>query len=204
MSRRRVQSRADKQRKIEEAERARKRRSMFTAIGAAAAIAVVVGLITLAAASGEDGGDSSGTATQSGWDLPALQGDERIALADFSGSPTVAVFFASWCDVCEREMPGFIALSDQIGDQVSFVGINSQDSGRGLGDARKWGIDTRWPLARDIGGSDGRNLSVNAFGARGMPLTVVYDQHGTVVEVIRGGVSGDALLSILTREFGIT
>lgn len=153
---------------------------------------------------GGSGPPLTGDTGPSTWDLPALDDPtERIALADFSGRPTVAVFFSSWCTVCEAEMPGFARLSDQLGDQVAWVGINSQDNGRGGGDAEKWGIDARWPLARDIGGTTGNHLSTVSFGARGMPLTVVYDEAGAVAHIQRGGMSAEQLLGLLDALFGV-
>jgi len=78
-----------------------------------------------------------GSTEAEAWDLPALVGDGRYALGDFGGEPTVAVFFASWCTVCEGEIPEFLAVSREIGDRVNFVGINSQDNGRGGGGDRR-------------------------------------------------------------------
>lgn len=152
---------------------------------------------------GGSGEPLTGDTSAEAWDLPALEGEGRIALADFQGTPTVAVFFASWCEVCEGEMPGFVALSDQLGDQVSWVGINSQDNGQGKRDAGRWGIDGRWPLARDIGGSTGNSLSTATFGMRGMPLTVIYDSNGVVFHVQRGGINAAGLLSLLQAGFGV-
>ena len=152
------------------------------------------------------GGDEelTGTTTADGWDLPALDGEDRIALADFAGKPTVAVFFASWCEFCDAEVPGFAALSDRLGDQVHWVGINSQDGGRGLGDAERWGIAERWPLARDIGGPNGNDLSTATFGARGMPLTVIYDSAGSVVHIQRGAMAAADLQRLLEANFSVT
>lgn len=144
-----------------------------------------------------------GSTTAEGWDLPALEGDARYALSSYSGRPTVAAFFASWCTVCEREIPEFLELSRQLEDEVTFVGINSQDGGRGMGDAEKWGLVGAWPLARDIGGRNGSGLSVGTFGARGMPLTVIYSPEGKVAHVQRGGVSAQGLAAILNDLFGV-
>jgi len=140
-----------------------------------------------------------GSTEAEAWDLPALVGEGRYALSDFSGEPTVAVFFASWCTVCEHEIPDFLAASKQIGDGVNFIGINSQDNGRGRGDADKWGITGEWPIARDIGGRNQSGLSVDTFGARGMPLTVIYTPEGTVAHIQRGGISGQQLIDLLSQ-----
>lgn len=138
-----------------------------------------------------------GSVEAEAWDLPALVGEGRYALSDFRGEPTVAVFFASWCTVCEGEIPEFLAVSREIGDRVNFVGINSQDNGRGGGDADKWGITGEWPIARDIGGRNQSGLSVDTFGARGMPLTVIYTSDGAVAHIQRGGLSGGQLVNLL-------
>jgi thiol-disulfide isomerase/thioredoxin len=138
-----------------------------------------------------------GSTEAESWDLPALVGEGRYALSDFSGEPTVAVFFASWCTVCEREIPDFLAVSREIGDDVNFIGINSQDNGHGGGDADKWGMTGEWPIARDIGGRNQSGLSVNTFGARGMPLTVIYAPTGEVAHIQRGGMSGQQLVDLL-------
>lgn len=194
--------RRDTQRRREEAEArrqaARRRRLVRNA---------VIGLIVAAAAGAalyalRPGPPPTGTVAQEAWDLPQLGGDGRVALADFSGKPTVAAFFASWCPHCRRELPGFAALSGEVGDQVNFVGINTQDNGRGLSMARDAGIDG-WPLARDVGAGDQRDLSTT-FGARGMPLTVIYAPDGSVADVTRGPMSATTLLDKLETLFGVS
>ncbi len=145
---------------------------------------------------------ATGNTTTTAWDLPSLDSDERIALADFEGTPLVAAFFADWCPHCRRELPHYVTVSDSLGDEVAWVGINSQNSGAGLGFAREMGID-RWPLARDVGGQGGSALS-NAFGARGMPLTVFYNTDGTVADVQIGPLTETQLRDRLQRLFGVT
>lgn len=43
----------------------------------------------------------------------------------------------SWRHVCEKEIPRLLALSEQIGNEVNLVGINSRDNSIGMGDAEK-------------------------------------------------------------------
>jgi thiol-disulfide isomerase/thioredoxin len=194
-----AQRRAEKQRAEEERRKreTRRRTIRVTAITVGAGLALVAMLVLLWPEPQE--GDTSTEA----WDLPQLDGDGRVALADFRGTPTVAAFFASWCDVCEQEIPEYLAVSEQVGDAVTFVGIDTQDNGRGLGDAEKWGIAGAWPLAEDIGNSNGSGLSTGSFGMRGSPMTVFYDENGTVLHVQRGGLSGEQLLSALSEFYGI-
>lgn len=169
-------------------------------LGAAIGVAVI-GLVALLIFSWPE--PDVGSTEAEAWSLPALEGEGQYALADFAGKPTVAAFFASWCTVCESEIPGFKELSESIGEEVNFVGINSQDNGRGLGDAEKWGIAGLWPLARDIGGHNGSGLATQTFAARGMPLTVIYSPEGTVAHVQRGGMSAGQLNTLLTNLFGV-
>jgi len=140
-----------------------------------------------------------GNTTADAWDLPELGGEGRVRLADFQGKPTVAAFFASWCTVCEDEIPQILALSRELEGEVNFVGINSQDNGRGMGDAEKWGIAGEWPLAVDIGNGNGSSLSIQTFGARGSPTNVIYDASGQVVHVELGGVTPQRLVSLLDQ-----
>lgn len=188
-----AQVRAEKRREAEQRRRREQRTRKARAAGIGAAIVAVVALALVALWPEPSTGDTSREA----WDLPQLDGDGRVALADFRGKPTVAAFFASWCTVCEEEMPQLLALSQQIGDEVNFVGINSQDNGQGLADAEKWGIAGAWPLARDIGNGNGSALSVQTFGARGSPTNVIYNAAGEVVHVQLGGLSAEQLLQLL-------
>lgn len=172
-------------------------RNVFLGVGGFVVLVVVV-VITWPRQTEEQlaaVGASDTSAT--GWDLPVLDGEGRIALADFRGKPTVAAFFANWCTVCEVEIPEFLTLSQNLGDRVNFVGINTQDNARGLGDARKWGIEGIWPIAMDIGNGNNSALSVGTFGARGMPMTVVYTADGEVADVRNGYYPPDQLLALL-------
>ncbi len=194
-----AQRRGERRREQQEREQreARKRTIRGVLIGGGVLVALVAALVLLWPS--PEVGDTSAEA----WDLPALDGDDRVAIADFRGKPTVAAFFASWCEVCESEIPEFLEVSQEVGDQVQFVGIDTQDGGSGRGDAEKWGIAGVWPLAKDIGGTNGSGLSTGTFGMRGSPMTAFYDAEGTVVHVQRGGISGAQLKGAIQDLFGI-
>jgi cytochrome c biogenesis protein CcmG/thiol:disulfide interchange protein DsbE len=193
------QQRDQRRQESEEKRKAAARKTTIRNVGIAGAIGVaLVGLLVVLWPA-PTVGDTSATA----WDLPELDGDGRVTLADSLGTPTVAAFFASWCEVCENEIPEYLAVSQQVGDQVHFVGIDTQDNGSGLGDAERWGIAGVWPLARDIGGTNGSGLSTGTFGARGSPMTVFYDEAGTVVHIQQGGLSAQQLLAALDEFFGV-
>ncbi len=199
MARSKAQARNQKQRQREEERQRHARNATFRNGGVAAAVVAVL-IVALVVLWPEP---ASGDTSAEAWDLPQLDGDGRVALADFRGKPTVAAFFASWCEVCEDEIPEYLAVSQQVGDQIQFVGIDTQDSGNGLGDAEKWGIAGAWPLARDIGGATGSGLSTDTFGMRGSPSTAFYDADGKLVHFQRGGLSGAQLLDALDQLFGV-
>lgn len=191
---------AEKAREIEERRRKEARQRMLQMVGGGVAVVVLVVLFLISVWPEPAVGDT----TAENWDLPELDGEGRVALADFAGKPTVVAFFASWCEVCEGEVPELLALSQELDGEVNFVGINSQDNSQGLSDAEKWGIAGEWPLAADIGNGNGSGLSSGEFSMRGMPLNLIYDAQGNLVHVQRGGLSPQAALSFLTdlTEYG--
>lgn len=177
-----VKARAQKRAELERQRKAEERKRLIRNWVVGAGIAVGLVLFTIAIWPASDVGNTTAEA----WDLPQLDGPDRLALSDFRGKPTVAAFFASWCEVCEEEIPELMVFSREMSDDINFVGINSQDNSRGMGDATKWGIAGLWPLARDIGNGNGSALSVQTFGARGMPMNVLYSPDGEVLLVRPG------------------
>ncbi len=189
-----AQQRAEKAQAAAEKKRKEARQRMLVGVGGTAAGLLILVLFVISIWPAPDEGDT----TAESWDLPALaEEDGRVALADFRGKPTVVAFYASWCEVCEEEIPQLLALSADIGDEVNFVAINSQDNGRGMGDAEKWGIAGAWPIARDIGNGNGSALSTGTFGMRGMPLNLIYDGNGTLVHVQPGGLGASEAVALL-------
>ena len=182
-----------------EARRKKARRKKLLSRTAIGLGIVALSVVIVTAFSSEDA--AVGTTGVESWDLPSLEGDGRVALSDFDGKPTVAAFFASWCEICQRELAGFGALEDIIGEEVDFVGINTMNNGSGLAFAQQHGIGD-WPLARDIGQHDGRQLATN-FGARGSPTTVIYDGAGVVIDVTLGGMTAQQLAAKLEQFFGV-
>lgn len=174
-----------------------RQRRVWWAAGAVG-VAALIGLVAAAAASGSGGG--SGVSDPAAFDLPAIQGETRIRLVDFKGKPVVVNFFASWCTACDFELPGFAKVSDELRDQVTFVGVNALETGDRLLMPKRHGI-TWWPLARDIG-SRGNDLHA-ALGGRGMPITAFYDDAGHLLHVDPGALDEATLRARITSLYGI-
>ncbi|MBW3548953.1 MAG: TlpA family protein disulfide reductase, partial [Actinobacteria bacterium] len=94
-----------------------------------AALAVVVGVALVTRPDGND----DGVAPVGGRQAPTFavadlrDPDRTIELADYRGGPVVLNFWASWCVPCRREMPALQATHEELGDAVTFIGINHQD-----------------------------------------------------------------------------
>jgi len=160
-------------------------------------LAALIGLVAVA---GGGSGGGSGVSDPAAFDLPAIQGEARIRLVDFEGKPVVVNFFASWCTACDFELPGFAKVSDELRDQVTFVGVNALETGDRMLMPERHGI-TWWPLARDIG-SRGNDLHA-ALGGRGMPITAYYDDTGNLLHVDTGAIDEAALRERITSLFEI-
>lgn len=153
--------------------------------------ALVVGTLGVFAFRG-GGVDAASSTEPTSFDLPALHGEERVSLASFRGKPVVVNFFASWCTACDFELPGFARVSDELKGQVTFVGVNTLETGDPDLMPSRHGI-TWWPLARDVGGSNGSGLHNALGGGNSMPLTAFYDADGQLVAVDRAALPEDAL-----------
>lgn len=184
----------------------RVRHFRIAGVAVTAIVAVAFGL-TLVVTHGSGSGNDTGTrgvATStdpSGFDLPRLDGNGDVRLATFRGKPTVVNFFASWCTACRGELPGFARVSRALQNQVTFVGVNSLETGDGAAMARQFGIDW-WPIARDVDGQQASGLH-DALGGQGMPITAFYDAGGKLVFVSPGSLPEPDLRAALQRYFGV-
>ena len=173
----------------------RQRRTWWAAGGLG--VAALIGLAVLA---GSGSGGGSGVSDPAAFDLPAIEGDARVRLADFRGKPVVVNFFASWCTACDFELPGFARVSDELRDQVTFVGVAALETGDPMTMPERHGLNW-WPLARDIG-SRGNDLHA-ALGGRGMPITAFYDEAGDLLLVEPGALDETALRERITSLYQI-
>ena len=131
----------------------------------------------------DDGGD--GVVAAEAFDLPALDDDDnpnnRVRLADFSGTPTVVNFFASWCTACDEELPAFRDAAVALEGEVDFIFVNSQETGDWRPMAERNGID-EMVLAKDIKGIRRNGLYRSLRAPGGMPITAFYDAQGTLID----------------------
>jgi peroxiredoxin len=103
-----------------------------------------------------------------------LQG-HPLSSADLRGKVVLADFWATWCQPCKKEMPGYQKLLDYYGSRgfvvIGFKFDTMRDMEEPLPFASKIGV--RYPLA--VGTED---VKQKFGGIEGLPTTMLYDRQG--------------------------
>ena len=103
-----------------------------------------------------------------------LQGRE-ISSADLRGKVVLIDFWATWCQPCKKEMPGYQKLEDRYGSRgfavVGFKFDTMMDMEDPVLFAKKIGV--RYPLA--VAADD---LKQKFGSIEGLPTTMLYDRQG--------------------------
>ena len=130
--------------------------------------------------------------------LLGLNGPSR-RLSDFRGRPLIINVWASWCPPCRAEMASLERLAWRDSAQpFAIIGISTDDD---PGAARALLARTNATLNHFID----RHLQMeNLLGASELPLTVLVDAQGRVLQKIVGARQWDdaASLALIARAFG--
>ncbi len=111
-----------------------------------------------------------------------LQG-RTISSADLHRKVVLIDFWATWCQPCRQEMPGYQKLLDRYGSQgfvvIGFKFDTMTDTEDPLKFAKKIGV--RYPLAvaTDV-------LKQKFDGIEGLPTTMLFDRDGILRQKIIG------------------
>ncbi len=130
--------------------------------------------------------DPADRADAEDFSVPALLSDGDVSLSQFSGTPVVLNFWASWCTPCKKEMPILQNFAADNPD-VAVVGIAVNDTER---DSRKFAEDRdiQFPLGVDGDGS----VSAD-YGVTGLPVTIVIDGEGRIATTWFGEITREEL-----------
>ena len=122
-----------------------------------------------------------------------------VPLSDLEGGPLVINFFASWCTPCRSEMPALQAVADDLGDDVTFLGLAEQDRPE---DTRDFVDDlgVTYRVGRDVDSAIG--LETGAITH--LPGTLLVDADGTVVARHIGELDEAELRALLRDELDMS
>ena len=123
-----------------------------------------------------------------------LQG-HKLSSADLRGKVVLIDFWATWCQACKKEMPGYQKLLDPYGSRgfavVGFKLDMMMDTEDPVLFAKKIGV--RYPLA-----AAAADLRQKFGGIEGIPTTMLYDRQGILRRKIIGFEYADVIESELT------
>src|ERR1700736_2167594 len=121
-----------------------------------------------------------------------LQGHE-ISSADLRGKVVLVDFWATWCQPCKKEMPGYQKLLNLYGSRgfavIGFKFDTMMDMEDPVQFAKKIGV--RYPLA--VAPDD---LKQKFGGIEGLPTTMLYDRQG----ILRKKVVGFEYTNVIESE----
>ena len=135
-------------------------------------------------------------AGETGSRLPAFAVEDllgrKISSADLHGRVVLVDFWATWCQPCKQEMPGYQKLLDRYGAQgfvvVGFKFDTMTDTEDPLKFAKKIGVS--YPLAVAT------NVKEKFGGIEGLPTTLLYDRQG----VLRKKIIGFEYMEVVEKD----
>ncbi len=177
------------------------RRRPAAAVAVALVAAVVVALVSSTGGSGDDRLAVSYDRTAKVLEFRGTTFDGRtVDSAELRGTPLVLNFYASWCTICDRELPDFERVSQQLGGRVQVLGVNPQSNDTTRAQAamiQRNGVT--YPTLPDP--QDELLRQFNTTG--GLPTTVFVDADGVVRKVHNGLLTEQLLLDELASTLGV-
>lgn len=104
-----------------------------------------------------------------------------VSLSDYKGKVVFVNFWATWCPPCRAEIPHFIELIEQYGEDFVVLGVDldSRDFSKVPAFVEKQGMN--YPVLYDTKG-----VSNLYGGIQSIPTTFVVNRNGKIVEQIIG------------------
>ena len=111
--------------------------------------------------------------------LPSLKGD-TVRLSDFQGKVVILDFWATWCNPCRQEIPGFIRIYSDYKDKgVVVIGVALDKPEKVKRFAEEYGMN--YPVV--IGD---REVARKYGGIMGIPTTFILDKEHRIRKKVVG------------------
>lgn len=107
---------------------------------------------------------------------------KTVKSSDFAGKSMIINSWASWCPFCKKELPDFVAVKKEFGDQTVFIAI---DRGEPLDVAKKYS-DLLGVTKELVFLLDEPDSFYQAIGGFSMPETIFVDKSGIIRDHKRG------------------
>jgi thiol-disulfide isomerase/thioredoxin len=117
-----------------------------------------------------------------------------LSSADLRGKVVLVDFWATWCQPCKKEMPGYQKLLDRYGSRgFAVIGLKF-DTMRDTVDPLQFAseIGVRYPLAVAT-----EDVKQKFGGIEGLPTTMLYDRQGILRTKVVGFEYADTFESAL-------
>lgn len=150
----------------------------------------------------ESSAESQTVSQEEGWQGPEsnylnAEGD-LLNLSDNYGKGTLINIWASWCEPCRVEMPYFEEAYQTYGDDINFIMMDALESKPSETKEAAEAFFEEMALSMPIY-FDHQMNNQYLFGATILPLTVILDDEGKVVEIVRGQVSPAKLNQMIEK-----
>jgi peroxiredoxin len=188
-----------------------RRRSVLAGLGLGLVVSLGLGYALASCGDDDDGVDATltqpgggtepglGNADATGKPLPDLTFETadgtEVRLSDFAGKPLVVNLWSSTCAPCVKEMPAFEQVHQQVGDRITFLGVNNGDSADTMREfAKKTGVT--YEVLRDA-----KSRLSSQLGIALLPATFYVSADGRIVEQKAGALTAEKLQAKLDELF---
>ncbi len=133
-----------------------------------------------------------------GFELPIKDQEATMSLADKRGQVVLMEFWASWCVICQQQLPVVEAVANdpELGDEVVAMSINTDVPGDDrMADIEEFleAADVSLPTLLDDGSVQA------AYNAGALPTMVVVDPDGYIFD-IKVGTHDETMVRQLVEE----